>query len=280
MALPEERLRVAPIDRTAAVAQPYQTTRVSWGGVWSGVLVAVGVLLLLGVLGLAVGTSAVDVGANGSGARGLGVGAGVWTALTLLIALFVGGMVAARMGMVADPAAATMQGTLVWVLSVLGLIYLGVSGVSLGASALFSVLGGVTTTVGSAVGTGASGLGDLSSGDVDQMLARLNDPRTVNVVASATGMSTEEARSALSDIRARVEAVRNDPAQAAAEARQGIQTLTARAQARAANAAAAVQPYAAMTGWITFGAMVLSLLAAIGGATWGGARAAARLTPR
>jgi hypothetical protein len=51
MALPEERLRVAPIDRTAAVAQPYQTTRVSWGGVWSGVLVAVGVLLLLGSSG-------------------------------------------------------------------------------------------------------------------------------------------------------------------------------------------------------------------------------------
>jgi hypothetical protein len=243
-------------------------------------LVAVGVLLLLGVLGLAVGISAVDVGANGVDSRGLGIGAGLWTGLTLLIALFIGGMVAARMGMVADRAAATIQGTLVWVLSVLGLIYLGVSGVSLGASALFSAIGGVTKTVGSAVGTGASGLSDLTSGDVDQILARLDDSRTVSTVAAATGMPREEARSILSDLRARIEAARNDPARATAEARQGVQALVARAQARAADAAAAAQPYAAATGWIAFAAMVLSLLAAVGGATWGGARAATRLAPR
>lgn len=278
MAIPEER-RVTPIERSV-VYPPFPTTRVSWGGVWSGFLVGLGALLLLSVLGLAVGISAVDVGGSGVGSRGLGIGTGVWAGLSLLIALFVGGMVAARMGRVADRAAAAMQGTLVWVLSVLGLIYLGVSGVSLGASALFGVLGGVTRTVGSAVGTRASGLSDLSSGDVDQLLVRLSDPRTVDTVAAATGMSTAEARSTLSELRARVEAARNDPARAAAEAREGIQALAARAQARAGDVAAAAQPYAAATGWIAFAAMVLSLLAALGGATWGGSRAAARLAQR
>ena len=215
-----------------------------------------------------------DVGPGGDGAEGLGVGAAVWAGLSLLIALFIGGMVATRTSPSVDRGGAALQGTLVWVLATLSLIYLAASGVSLGVGTLFGALGSVTGGIGAMVGSGAAGLGALGSGDVDQILARLDDPRTADMVAAATGMSADEARTTLADIRIRVEAARNDPARAAAEARQGLQTIVARAGEQATRAAATAQTYATRTSWIALGAMVLSLLAAVGGAMVGHGRTA------
>jgi hypothetical protein len=70
--------------------------RVSWGGVWGGVLVAVGLLLLLAALGVAVGITATEPGQTE--ASKLGTGAGIWAGVSLLVALFVGGMVSTRIG--------------------------------------------------------------------------------------------------------------------------------------------------------------------------------------
>jgi hypothetical protein len=232
-----------------------------------------GVLILLSAFGLAVGVTTADLGTGqGTGAKGLGIGAGVWAMLSLLVALFIGGMVAARIGIVRDRLTATLHGALVWVLAMLGILYLAMSGVSLGASALFNVAGGVARGAGAAITSGAGSLADLSSGDVNQILARLGDPTTISTVAAATGMSQEEARAMLGGIRQRVEAARNDPAQAAVAAREGVQQLAARATARAQAAAQAAQSYAATTSWATLGAMVLSLIAAVVGAGWGGRR--------
>jgi hypothetical protein len=278
MAMPEERRR--GIDRRAVVVAPaIESARLSWGGVWSGFLIGLGVLMLLSALGLAVGITTADLGTGeGAGARGLGIGAGVWAMLSLLVALFIGGTVAARAGLVRYQSAALLHGALVWVLAMLGIVYLAASGISLGAGALFDVAGGVARGAGSAVASGAGSLADLSSGDVQQILARLGDPRTVSTVAGLTGMSQDEARAALGDIRQRVEAARNDPARAAIAAREGVQQLVARAGDRAQAAARAAQPYAATTSWVALGAMVLSLAAALAGAGWGGRVTATRIT--
>ena len=265
MAVPQERLRVAERARLA----PPETTTISWAGVWSGFLIGLGVLMLLSTLGLAIGISAVDLGpGQGSDAEAFGIGAGIWAGLSLLIALLLGGMIASRVSMVADRTVATTHGALVWVLTMLGILYLAGTGISLGMSGVLGVVRGA----GSAVSGAAGGLTDLTSGDVDQILARLSDPKTASVVAGATGMSEGEARGALADIRARVEAARDDPQQAAAQARDGLQQLTAQAKERAANVAQQAQPYASRTAWTALGMMIVSLAAAVGGALWGARR--------
>jgi hypothetical protein len=271
MAMPEERRR--GIDRRAVSIYPaaLESVRVSWGGIWSGLLIGLGVLMLLSAFGLAVGITTADFGTGeGAGARGLGIGAGVWAGLSLLVALFIGGMVAARTGIVRYQSTALLHGALVWVLAMLGILYLAGSGISLGVGALFEVAGGVARGAGAVVASGAGSLAELSSGDVQQILARLGDPRTVSTVAGITGMSQDEARTALGDLRQRVEAARNDPARAASAAREGVQQLVARTGERAQAAARAAQPYAATTSWAALGAMVLSLAAALAGAAWGG----------
>src|ERR1044072_6809654 len=75
----------------------FEGLRISWGGVWAGVLTVLGTLLFLTTLGLAVGVSAVDP--TNTDASTVGIGAAVWSAVSLLIALFIGGMAATRLGM-------------------------------------------------------------------------------------------------------------------------------------------------------------------------------------
>ena len=121
--------------------------------------------------------------------------------------------------------------------------------------------------------TSSVDVGDLSSGNVDQITARLNDPKTVQLVAAATGMAQAEARTTLSGIAQRVESARNDPAQAIAEARKGAEEIASKVTARAERAAAEAQPYASATMWST----LLALVAAVGGAMSGRKQVANRL---
>jgi len=249
--------------------------RVRWSGVMSGLFVAIGTLILLTALGLAIGITALGDPrmATSETASGLGIGAGIWTFITLLIAYFLGGMVSSQVTDRPDRTGAVIHGALVWVLFMLFLLWLMVSGISLGLTGLFGTVRTLAQSAG-AVGMGAMAAGgDLTRGlgldDPNQILARLDDPNTATVLASATGMSNEEARAALSGLRSRVEAVKDDPARVAAEVRTFVGQYAERAQQRAMEAAAVAQENAAVGSWVTFGVMVVTLIVAIVGAMMG-----------
>lgn len=227
--------------------------------------------------GVGCGDTAAD---ERTGARDVGVGTGVWAGVSLLISLFVGGMVASRMGMVYDRTTGFIQGTLVWVLAMIGILYLATSGITLGVSTLFGAMGGAAQGITAAVTSEDMNVAGLSRGDVNEVLARLQDPQTSELVAAATGMSAAETRTELASIAQRVEAARNDPARAAAEARDGLQQLAGRAADRAKDALARAEPYAVGATWITFIALMLSLIAAVLGSMTGCRQAAARLAVR
>ena len=91
--------------------------RVSWGGVFGGVLVALGFLLLMTALGVAVGITAAQPGQTVTDT--LGAGAGIWAGVSLLVALFVGGWVSTRIGAIFDGTTGFFEGALVWVVSVM-----------------------------------------------------------------------------------------------------------------------------------------------------------------
>jgi hypothetical protein len=242
--------------------------KVSWGGIFGGVLVAIGLLLLLTALGVAVGISAAQPGETQ--ASTLGTGAGIWAGLSLLVALFVGGMVSTRIGAISDGATGFFEGALVWVVSILLMLYFASSGVSMLAGGAFQMVGGAAQAMGSVM-QGGGGAGVDVSGSVDQIVQRLKDPKTAQQIASVTGMPQSEVQATLSETAQRVENNRDDPAQAAAEARAGVAQLMEKARASGAleQKAEEVQPQASRAAWIAFGALVLSLLAAVLGAMSG-----------
>ena len=238
--------------------------RVSWGGVFGGVLVAIGLLLLLTALGVAVGISAADPGETELSS--LGTGAGIWAGLSLLLALFVGGLVSTRIGAIFDRTTGFFEGVLVWVVSLLLMGYLAASGVGSLAGGAFRLVGGATQAVMQTTG------GEVdTSGSVDQIVQRLKDPKTAQQIAGVTGMSASEVQSTLSETAQRVENNRSDPTKAAAEAKQGIAQLYEKAKSSGAlqQKAEEVKPQATKAAWITFGALLLSLLTAVFGAMAG-----------
>jgi hypothetical protein len=240
--------------------------KMSWGGVFGGVLVAVGVLMLLTALGLAVGISAAQPGETE--ASTLGTGAGIWAGLSLLIALFVGGMVSTRISAITDGATGFFEGALVWVVSILLMVYFASSGIGMLAGGASKLVGGATQAIGSVM-QGGGGV-DVSGG-VDQIIARLTDPKTAQQIASATGMEQSEVQSTLSETAERVQSNRDNPTQAAAEAKQGVAQLMEKAKSSGAleQKAEEVKPTATKAAWIAFGALLLSLLAAVVGAMVG-----------
>src|SRR4051812_26171378 len=114
--------------------------RVSWGGIFGGVLAAVGLLLLLAALGVAVGITAVDPQSMQLGK--LGITAAIWTGVSLLLSLFLGGLVASRLGATFDRTTSFFEGFLVWVVSLLLVAYLAAGGMAWVAGDAFSMMGG------------------------------------------------------------------------------------------------------------------------------------------
>jgi hypothetical protein len=241
--------------------------RVSWGGVFGGVLVALAFLLLMTALGLAVGVSAAQPGETDTGT--LGAGAGIWAGVSLLVALFIGGWVSTRIGAIFDGTTGFFEGTLVWVVSVLLMLYMASSGIGMLAGGAFKMVGGAVQTLGSMVQS-SQATPDVSGG-VDEMIQRLKDPKTAEQIASATGMPASEVQATLSETAQRVDNNRGNPAQAAAEAKNGMAELMEKAKASGAlrQKAEEVKPQATRAAWITFGALLLSLVAAALGAMAG-----------
>lgn len=87
-------------------------SKVSWGAIFAGALVAIAVQLVLSVLGLAIGASAINP-ATGE-FEGLGIGAALWWVVTALISLFSGAWVASRMASISNSFEGMMHGIIVW----------------------------------------------------------------------------------------------------------------------------------------------------------------------
>ncbi|MCU0547321.1 MAG: hypothetical protein MUE44_35045 [Oscillatoriaceae cyanobacterium Prado104] len=67
--------------------------RVRWGPILAGIAIALGTQLVLSALGIAIGLSA---GATGADANSVSLGVGIWSIISLLISLLLGGWVMAQ----------------------------------------------------------------------------------------------------------------------------------------------------------------------------------------
>ena len=180
------------------VADVPMRDRIRWGPIIAGVVTAFAVLLFLTVLGIALGVSAL----GGDDAGTWGTAAGIWGGLSLLVAFFVGGWMAAR-------SAATMSdsdGPL--------------NGFVTGAATLLVLLWLATTAVTGALGFFASTVSDIAGAAA---------PAAMEAIEEGAVAVPEEAETAVD------EAVENPEAAVPAEAEEA-------ARAAAETASEAVGP--------------------------------------
>jgi hypothetical protein len=118
---------------------PVSVKRISWASVFAGVVLAVAIQLLFSMLGTGIGMSTVDPAQGASPpAKAFGISAGLWWTVSSLIALFLGGWIAAYLAGVPSRVDGMLHGLLTWGLATLLTLYLVGAAVS-------SLLGGLFT---------------------------------------------------------------------------------------------------------------------------------------
>jgi hypothetical protein len=114
-------------------------SRISWGALFAGAVVALSAFMLLSVLGAAIGLSMQRPGVN----DGLDWGATVWAITATLLSLFAGGWVATQCTAGENRMEGAMYGILLWGLVFAILFFFAASGVS----TIFSSMLGVANVV-------------------------------------------------------------------------------------------------------------------------------------
>lgn len=115
--------------------------RISWGAIFAGVVIALVIQLALSILGMGIGASTINPATEQNPVAGLGMGAGIWFVVTILISLFAGGWVAGRLAGIPRKLESLLHGTLTWGLATLLLFYFLTSTVGSIIGGTFSVLG-------------------------------------------------------------------------------------------------------------------------------------------
>lgn len=113
--------------------------RVSWAAVFVGLLLSMMTYLFLGVLGTAVGASALDPLGQHNPLAGFGTGTGIWVGISTLISLAVGAFFAGR----SAPQKGILHGVLSWSITTLITLYV-----------LSSLAGGALSAASSVAGKG------------------------------------------------------------------------------------------------------------------------------
>ena len=170
------------------------SARISWGAIFAGVVLAIAVQLVLGILGAGIGLTMVDpVQGTTPGAAGFGIGAGLYWLVTTVLALGAGGYAAARVAGVHERFDALIHGLVVWGVTLILTLYLLTSAVG-------GIIGGAFRTVGAVAGAAGTTVGAAA-------------PKAASIAGIDEGDVRSEAAAYLSDVP-------NDPAQMTAEQAQ------------------------------------------------------------
>jgi hypothetical protein len=205
-------------------AHTTMVSRISWGAVLAGVVVALVTQILLNLLGIGIGAATLDptVGDNPS-AMSFSIGAGIWFALSTILAALAGGYAAGRLAGISRESTAGWHGLTAWALTTLVIFYL------LG-STVGGLLGGAYRGMTNALGNVSSAIGSTAETVTQIAVTRIADPFSSieeSIRSAVPGNDPATLRdAAIIAVRA---VVTGDPQQAA-EARERAAQVIARAQ--------------------------------------------------
>ena len=149
--------------------------RVQWGPIIAGSLISLGILVLMAVLGVAIGSSAFEPGTD---LTDWGTGAGIYGGISALVAMFVGGWVAAKSAAVGGSYAGLMNGLLAGMTTIVALIVMTAFGVDNILGFLGGNLGNITNYASEVTGeagatTQASAFDSIEDGAWGTLIALL-----------------------------------------------------------------------------------------------------------
>ncbi len=208
---------------------PPAVGRFSWGAVLAGVAISVSIQLLLNLLGIGIGASTINTGQGDSPGTGLAVGAGIWFAVSALIALWAGGWAAGTLSGVRNSKDGMLHGFTAWSLTTILTL-------TLLSSAIGGIIGGSASLLGKAASFGGQGAKDAA-------------PMLSNLASQVTGVTPDEVKQQAGEIASdpRFQAFASDVlrnGQTSPESRSNLVQLVAQKQHVSPQ-----QADAEITGW-------------------------------
>lgn len=178
-----------------------KVTRISWAAIFAGALTAIIIAFMLNMLGLGIGLTSINPMSEENTLDGLGTGTIIWWALSNLVALFVGGLIAGRMSGFPSNKDGGLHGFLAWALFTLVSVWLltaTVGGILSGVSNTFSsLLGGSDTKdlaeqIANAKETGKESTMTSFEGIKEQALKLVNQAESTGMVSDDASSETKE----------------------------------------------------------------------------------------
>ncbi|WP_420476712.1 hypothetical protein [Noviherbaspirillum sp. ST9] len=229
---------------------------IRWGAILAGVAVGISIQLALTLLGIATGLSTTEV----TQGEGVGTGPLVWAGVSMLVAAFVGGYVAARMSGLKRKADGILHGAVSWAVTT---IIFAVLATSVGTS----LVGGVFNNMSQLAQAGMQGGGSPVAAVMQSQGARLDQASmqqfqqhlqagqrepAIQLLVSKLGVDQTRA-SAIVD---QALIITGSPQSASSQGRQTSENAVQRAGTAA---------------WVVFLAVALALAIGIGGGALGAA---------
>lgn len=233
-------------------------SRVSWGALIAGAMVALTIYCILNVLGLALGLEL----AVREPHRDVGAAAAIYSILVILLAMFFGGWATSRLAVGESKLEAVLYGLILWGLLFAGMIWLVSAGLRTGFGAMVGLTSGAYTVARDAEATRPAS----EPGAIEALRRRydteLGGERFVEDLQKA-GFTEEQARKAQQETRSAIERLRKDPGSAPEVARDLADNPEVR------QAAARAVEGARMATWWTLLGMIVSLAAVVVGSLVG-----------
>lgn len=216
---------------------------VRWSAIFAGLVVGIATNLFLMLLGAAAGLAVFDVGENVAD-TGIPIAAAIWNALSMIIAAFAGGYVAARTANMRRASDGILHGVVAWGVTMLISAFVITSATSATLASLFNFGGNNTAATAGTTGgrsPAAEAAGSIQRGDRDE---------AISVMQDRLGLSADQASRLVDQALA-------------LSGREGAASPAGRAAAQETLHTASVA-----SGWLS-AAILLSLLSAVGGGLMG-----------
>jgi hypothetical protein len=181
-------------------------SRVSWSAIAAGAMIATAIYFVLTLFGIALG---IEVAARGASEH-LGVGAALYSVLTLLLSMFFGGWATSRLAVGENKTEAILYGIILWGTLFIGIVWLFSAGVRTGFGAMVGLSSGAYS-----LSADADEANSQASPGLVQTLRRRYDTElgSEKFIADLekAGFSKEQAKSAQVQVKDTIDRLSKDP---------------------------------------------------------------------
>jgi hypothetical protein len=123
---------------------------VSWSAIFLGLVIALGIQILLGLLGVAIGFTVLDP-SDPNDAGAWGVGSTIYLIIVQIVSLFLGGYIAARLSPAFTDRSAILHGASIWALSTVIMVWLGTTAAGMMLTGMSNAIASIGNATGQAV---------------------------------------------------------------------------------------------------------------------------------